>query len=78
MKIRFLGGTRTVTGISFHLNTNNIQMLIDCGMYQGANAQDINKSQFQFEPNKINYLFLTHAHIDHSGLIPKLVKNGFR
>lgn len=78
MKIRFLGGARTVTGTCFHLNINNIQMLIDCGMYQGANAQEINKSQFQFEPNKINYLFLTHAHIDHSGLIPKLVKDGFR
>ena len=78
MKIRFLGAARTVTGACFHIIVNDIQMLVDCGMHQGENADAINKAQFHFTPEKINYLFLTHAHIDHSGLIPKLVKDGFK
>lgn len=77
MKIKFIGGVRTVTGTCFHLSINNLQMLVDCGMYQGANADEINRMPFQFNPADIDYLFLTHAHIDHSGLIPKLVKQGF-
>ncbi len=77
MKIRFLGAARTVTGACFHILVNELQILIDCGMYQGENADAINKTPFSFDPTKINYLLLTHAHIDHSGLIPKLVKDGF-
>ena len=78
MKIRFLGGVRTVTGSCFHISVNNIQMLVDCGMHQGRNGDDINRAPFQFDTGKIDFLFLTHAHIDHSGLIPKLVKDGFK
>lgn len=78
MKIRFLGAVRTVTGACFHIIVNDLQMLVECGMYQGENAEAINKAPFSFSPEKINYLFLTHAHIDHSGLIPKLVKEGFK
>ncbi|MBI4653993.1 MAG: MBL fold metallo-hydrolase [Nitrospirae bacterium] len=78
MKIKFLGGVRTVTGSCFHLSVNDLQILVDCGMYQGENSEKINKNHFQFNPKDIDYLFLTHAHIDHSGLIPKLVKEGFR
>lgn len=78
MKIRFLGGVRTVTGTCFHISVNNLQMLIDCGMYQGENAEEINRTPFDFKPEKIDYLFLTHAHIDHSGLIPKIIKDGFK
>lgn len=78
MKIKFLGGVRTVTGICFHISVNDMQILIDCGMFQGENANEINNTPFDFVPGKIDYLFLTHAHIDHSGLIPKLVKDGFK
>ncbi len=78
MKIRFLGGVRTVTGTCFHLSTNNLQMLVDCGIFQGEDADRINKGPFAFNANEIDYLFLTHAHIDHSGLIPKLIKDGFK
>ncbi|MDI6801881.1 MAG: MBL fold metallo-hydrolase [Thermodesulfovibrionales bacterium] len=78
MKIKFLGGVRTVTGTCFHISVNDMQMLVDCGMHQGEDAYEMNKAQFQFNPGDINYLFLTHAHIDHSGLIPRLVREGFR
>lgn len=77
MKIRFLGAARTVTGSCYHLSDDSVQVLVDCGMYQGKNADDINRMPFSFDPKKIDYLLLTHAHIDHSGLIPKLVASGF-
>lgn len=77
MRIRFLGAARTVTGSCYHLLTGDTQMLVDCGMYQGKQADEVNRRPFQFDPSKIDYLLLTHAHIDHSGLIPKLVAEGF-
>ena len=78
MKIRFLGAARTVTGSCYHLSSNGIQILVDCGIYQGKNSDEINRIPFQFDPKEINYLLLTHAHLDHSGLIPKLVMDGFQ
>lgn len=54
-----------------------MQVIVDCGMYQGKNADEINRKPFSFDPGKIDYLLLTHAHLDHSGLIPKLVSAGF-
>ncbi len=78
MKIRFLGAARTVTGSCFHLISNGLQVLVDCGMYQGRNADEINRMPFSYDPEKIDYLILTHAHLDHSGLIPKLIASGFR
>ncbi|MBA3060961.1 MAG: MBL fold metallo-hydrolase [Nitrospirae bacterium] len=77
MKIQFLGGVRTVTGSCFYIRTSEIKMLVDCGMFQGEDSYDINRAPFLFNPAEIDYLFLTHAHIDHSGLIPKLVRDGF-
>ncbi|MCX5811906.1 MAG: MBL fold metallo-hydrolase [Proteobacteria bacterium] len=77
MKIRFLGAIRKVTGSCFHLSVNGLQMLVDCGMNQGKNSDELNRMAFDFEPDKIDYLLLTHAHLDHSGLIPKLVAAGF-
>ena len=78
MKIQFLGGERTVTGSCFYIRTSEIKALVDCGMFQGEDSYDINRAPFLFNPSEIDYLFLTHAHIDHSGLIPRLVKDGFR
>jgi metallo-beta-lactamase family protein len=78
MKIRFLGAARRVTGSCYHLSDNDTEILVDCGMYQGRDADEVNNKPFQFDPARIQYLLLTHAHLDHSGLIPKLVKDGFR
>ncbi len=78
MKIRFLGATRTVTGSCFHLSLNERQFLVDCGMHQGKDSYVVNKTPFPFNPEEIESIFLTHAHIDHSGLIPRLIDKGFR
>ncbi len=79
MKIAFHGAARTVTG-SKHLVTlkNGTQFLFDCGMFQGMGAEtDQLNENFGFDPAPVKYLFLSHAHIDHCGLIPRLVKKGF-
>ena len=79
MKIAFHGAARTVTG-SKHLLTlkNNKKYLLDCGLFQGMGRDtDAMNSKWGFEPREIDHLILSHAHIDHSGLIPKLVKDGF-
>lgn len=78
MNIQFLGGVRSVTGSCFCLTMPELRMLIDCGMHQGEDADAINREPFAFDPSLIDYLLITHAHIDHSGLIPKLVKDGFK
>ncbi len=77
MKIRFLGAAREVTGSCFHLTLNGMQFLVDCGMHQGKQAGG-EPEIFQFDPKAIECVFLTHAHIDHSGLLPRLVKLGFQ
>jgi metallo-beta-lactamase family protein len=80
LKIAFHGAARMVTG-SKHLITTDAgkKILLDCGMFQGhpKETEQLNKD-WGFEPNDIDYLILSHAHIDHSGLIPKLIKDGFR
>lgn len=80
MTIAFHGAARTVTG-SKHLITagNGKKILLDCGLFQGMGKQtDELNASFGFEADGVDYLLLSHAHIDHSGLIPKLVKEGFR
>ncbi len=79
MRLRFLGAAHTVTGSSYLLETNDHKILIDCGMFQGSRRiRDMNYEEFQYNPAEIDCLLLTHAHVDHCGLIPKLCREGFR
>src|SRR5690554_6038970 len=79
MKLTFCGGARTVTGTSFLLEAAGKKILLDCGMFQGGKKlRERNFSHYLFDPAEIDYIILSHAHIDHSGLIPRLVKDGFR
>ncbi len=77
--LRFLGATRTVTGSRFLLDTPRARVLIDCGLFQGLKELRLRNWQaFPVEPASIDAVLLTHAHLDHSGYIPALVRNGFR
>ncbi|MDP4546892.1 MBL fold metallo-hydrolase [Marinobacter sp. MDS2] len=79
MKLRFLGGAGTVTGSRYLLSDENHRLLVDCGMYQGVKTlRRRNWAPFPVKPSTINAVVLTHAHIDHSGYLPALVKNGFK
>ena len=76
--IQFFGAARTVTGSKHLLTTaSGKQILLDCGLFQGINTDELNQ-QFGFDPAQIDYMVLSHAHIDHTGLIPRLVRKGFR
>ncbi len=76
-RIGFYGATKEVTGSCFLLEIRGLKILIDCGMFQGREAHEL-PSEFPFSPKKIDYLILTHAHIDHCGRIPLLVREGFK
>ena len=78
MKIQFIGGARTVTGSQHLLTINGKKILLECGLFQGRRKDTYEKNKcFKFDPKEIDALILSHAHIDHSGNIPNLVKNGF-
>ncbi len=78
MKIRFLGAVRTVTGSMHLVQANGKKFLLDCGLYQGKRAEAREKNEnFPFGPHEIDFIILSHAHIDHSGNIPQIVKKGF-
>jgi metallo-beta-lactamase family protein len=78
LRLHFYGAARTVTGSCFLLETDAARVLIDCGMFQGSKEErELNYQHFPFRAAGISALCLTHAHIDHSGLVPKLVKAGF-
>jgi metallo-beta-lactamase family protein len=77
MKLQFLGATRQVTGSSYVLDAGGAKILIDCGLYQEREYAYRNWQDFPVPPNLIQHLLLTHVHLDHSGLIPKLVREGF-
>lgn len=79
MKLTVLGAAREVTGSCYLVETDRVRFLVDCGMVQGA-ARDVatrNHQPFAFNPQSLDFVLLTHAHIDHSGLLPKLTKDGF-
>ncbi len=79
MKITFLGAVKTVTGSNFLVEGAGKKFLVDCGMYQGSSAlEEKNDDAFDFNISEIDFMVLTHAHIDHSGRIPKLYNDGYR
>jgi metallo-beta-lactamase family protein len=78
-RVRFLGAAGTVTGSKYLLTHANRQVLIDCGLFQGLKELRFkNWDRFPVDPKEIDAIVLTHAHIDHSGYIPRLIKEGFR
>ena len=78
IRLKFCGAARTVTGSCYLLETDDAKVLIDCGMFQGSKTERaLNARKFPFDPASLDAMLLTHAHIDHTGLIPKLVKHGF-
>jgi metallo-beta-lactamase family protein len=79
MRITFIGAAREVTGSCFLVETDGVRFLVDCGMHQGGReARERNFEAWPFAPRDIDFVLLTHAHIDHCGLLPRLCALGFR
>ena len=79
MKIRFLGAVRTVTGSMHLLSVNGAKLLLECGLYQGRRKESFERNRrLPFDATAVDSMILSHAHIDHSGNIPSLVRNGFK
>jgi metallo-beta-lactamase family protein len=79
VKIQFCGAARTVTGSCFYVDTGTVKFLVDCGAFQGSFEEEKhNREPFPFDPSELDYVFLTHAHFDHAGRLPMLVKQGFK
>jgi len=79
MRLTFLGGTGTVTGSKYLLEREGRRVLVDAGLYQGLKQLRLrNWDRFPVTPSEIDAIVLTHAHLDHSGFIPRLVQLGFR
>ncbi|MEQ8747928.1 MBL fold metallo-hydrolase [Pyruvatibacter sp.] len=79
MKVTFTGAAQEVTGSCTLIDAEGVRFLVDCGMFQGGRGADgKNRAAFAFDPRTVDFVLLTHAHMDHSGLLPKLWKSGFR
>ncbi|MBV1757844.1 MAG: MBL fold metallo-hydrolase [Dethiosulfatibacter sp.] len=79
MKIKFTGGAGVLTGSCHYIEYAGKKILLDCGLFQGrSETEKLNENEFPFNPSEIDYLLLSHSHIDHSGRIPLLVKKGFK
>jgi metallo-beta-lactamase family protein len=79
MKLTFIGAAQEVTGSCFLVEADGLRFLVDCGMFQGGReARERNLRAWPFDPRQIDFVLLTHAHIDHSGLLPRLCALGFR
>jgi metallo-beta-lactamase family protein len=77
IKLSFLGAAQNVTGSKYLLQVNNVRVLVDCGLYQEREFRVRNWDAFPIHPDTLDAVLLTHAHIDHCGLLPKLVREGF-
>lgn len=79
MKLTFCGGARSVTGASYLIETAHTKLLVDCGMFQGSRfTESLNYDPFPFNPKEIDAVLITHAHVDHTGRLPKLCRSGFK
>jgi metallo-beta-lactamase family protein len=79
IKIHFLGASSTVTGSKFYLETPDVNVMIDCGMFQGLKElREINWKPLPIDASKIDFVLLTHGHLDHTGYLPRLLKEGFK
>ncbi|MEK9154526.1 MAG: MBL fold metallo-hydrolase [Patescibacteria group bacterium] len=79
MKLTFCGGAKTVTGANYLLEEDKTKILIDCGLFQGSNfCEKSNFDEFLYDPKSIDAVLVTHAHVDHTGRLPRLYKSGFR
>ncbi len=77
MKLHFLGAAGEVTGSCFLVESRGLRFLVDCGLFQGGREADGKNRSFAFDPKTIDFVLVTHAHVDHSGLLPRLVAQGF-
>lgn len=78
IEVKFFGAAKTVTGSHYYITTSKSRFVIDCGMFQGPDVEHLNLNELEYDASKVDFAILTHAHIDHSGMLPKLTKGGFK